>query len=1091
MSNDPLTVWTVDVSRTTVVSRANDAVTLRPKERAVVTAIAFAHPQTATVASIAPLVWGRAIPATANKAIHNHVARLRQHVDGLISTTNEGYQLGPLVNVVETSVDAQAAPFADLADIETVVARRAIVDEQNRAQRDADVEAVIARGDHVAGIPILESLTATHADRPRRWWLLMLAQVRAGRRADALATYAAATTALAVAGRAPGTDLDLLRQHILEDDPVVLSSTYLDRGRVQAVAARSLAGGDPVVIDLPGPMSAIEAAFTAADRPGGRVPSICLVGPAGSGKSTLIKSIVGRAESHGYAVLATHCSPAPTRPLEPFGDLIAQVGERDPRRVGRLANADTLTALVPQMDASTGSTMLHGERSELFDAVADAIVGSTSPTLVIIEDVHCAPPLTAALLAHVNQRRIDAVAPLVILSTARTEPGSTEGLTASVVGLTDQIADEVIELEPWSVSMIAEFLEQFDVSPTWARDAAVWVHAQTGGNPLFVREMALIAANSGGQHGTFVAPDQVPTAVRTAVHHRMSLLSRHALAVVQAAAVLGDRFSGSDVTDMLDAATAGLSEARAIGVIQPSVGQPAGGDDMFEFRHQLYHREVLDGITAAVHAELSDLAARTIAEHSAPGERSGEIARHALAAAAIDLARAIVTTTEAAEQAARVHDHGSAGELFQTAMDVIESHSGRTVQWCDMGLRAGEHLIAHGGTGGVDLLHEVAAAAEEQGFTERWAQAIFEICRLGPTSEAGAVDDRADALVIRALDVITDPASRAIVAGAGTMVHAFSPSSDVSRAHFFEAIDQARVSGRDGIVADILPFTYMSISGPSDLPARERHAEELLGLGAALERPDATWEGLHLQFSNQTQRGAGDLRATLAGLEDAARHLRERSRHWEMTYLRSAMAIFDGNLGEAERLATHSLTYDGAVASSLVFAAYGAHLLAIRLAQGRAAELYEMLQTLSTDQPGVAAWTPALSLAAAMSGDATTAREAFDQATTGRPAALPRDHTYTAALISLGEAAAVVGDTDRIAVAESLLAEVAGRWSWCGTCTFGPVDLTRARLALARGDRVEAQRRAAAVLSSCAQLRAPLYSAHAGDVMIAALEQVT
>jgi hypothetical protein len=87
----------------------------------------------------------------------------------------------------------------------------------------------------------------------------------------------------------------------------------------------------------------------------------------------------------------------------------------------------------------------------------------------------------------------------------------------------------------------------------------------------------------------------------------------------------------------------------------------------------------------------------------------------------------------------------------------------------------------------------------------------------------------------------------------------------------------------------------------------------------------------------------------------------------------------------------------------------------------------------------------------------------------------------------LGETAARLGDPDRILAAQKLLSPLEGRWSWCGTCTFGPIDLTLARLSLAAGDVSGAQRLAVSALASCAELRAPVYSAQAGAVIAAAL----
>src|SRR5690606_7356346 len=140
-----------------------------------------------------------------------------------------------------------------------------------------------------------------------------------------------------------------------------------------------------------------------------------------------------------------------------------------------------------------------------------------------------------------------------------------------------------------------------------------------------------------------------------------------------------------------------------------------------------------------------------------------------------------------------------------------------------------------------------------------------------------------------------------------------------------------------------------------------------------------------------------------------------------------------------------SLAYGDTVAESRVTAVYGAHLLGIRWAQGRLAELVDAVADLAASQPEVGAWQAALALAAAHAGRTDQAERAFD-ALAGRPEALARDYAFTGAALALGEAAVALADPDRARFASTLLDPLAGRWSWVGTCTLGPVDATRAAL---------------------------------------------
>ena len=104
----------------------------------------------------------------------------------------------------------------------------------------------------------------------------------------------------------------------------------------------------------------------------------------------------------------------------------------------------------------------------------------------------------------------------------------------------------------------------------------------------------------------------------------------------------------------------------------------------------------------------------------------------------------------------------------------------------------------------------------------------------------------------------------------------------------------------------------------------------------------------------------------------------------------------------------------------------------------------------------------------------------------GDAAALDRDQTYSAALLVLGEAAVELDDAERAAAVDRLLAPLAGRWSWAGSCTFGPVDTTLAGIALLAGRPSDARRSAGAAHDSCMRMRAPGFAALADRRLVAA-----
>lgn len=480
---------------------------------------------------------------------------------------------------------------------------------------------------------------------------------------------------------------------------------------------------------------------------------------------------------------------------------------------------------------------------------------------------------------------------------------------------------------------------------------------------------------------------------------------------------------------------------------------------------------------ARLHAELA--AVTFVHDDDTTGTRRR--ARHALAAAGMHPAAAVDALAAAAEQARSVLDHQAAAALFDRASDVAAPVD--PARSSGLSVETGRALLAAGDLAGLDVLERVSDQALAAGLPAVAAAAAHAFCRLGPSSSAGIVDARAAALADRVLVHLRDPADRALVAGATTMVHVFAGDPDHCRRHFRDALAAADECGRHDVLAEVLPFAYLTLAAPEDLDEREAIAGQLRGLADQLDRPDVRWEAAHLQFSNQLQRGDPACRSSAAKLVAIAAEADEATREWQMAYVRATVAYLDARLADAEAEITASLDIAGAVGPTRAMAVYGSVLLACRLAEGRVAELAPMVRDIAREQPLVPAWQAPLALAAATVGDRSVAAAAFD-GLVGAGDRLPRDCTYTAALTMLGEAAALLGDHPRVDTAVDLLTPWSGRWSWTGTCTFGPIDLTLARLAEARGDVEGALRAAVAALRSAADMRSPLVAGSAADLVV-------
>jgi DNA-binding SARP family transcriptional activator len=468
---------------------------------------------------------------------------------------------------------------------------------------------------------------------------------------------------------------------------------------------------------------------------------------------------------------------------------------------------------------------------------------------------------------------------------------------------------------------------------------------------------------------------------------------------------------------------------------------------------------------------------------AADGEvvRARRRARHAVGCVQLDRVGAVDALEHAADQARELFDHHAAASFSARAATEAESIDPVRSLWAD--IAAARSLLAAGDIAGLDRLDSVVERSLDLGLPAPAAAATHSFCRLGPASTAGVIDERAARLVERVMPHVHDPVDRSLVGAAATMVHLLADDVEHCRQLFDRALEAADESGHDPVLAEVLFVAYLACAAPEDLELRERIAERLALVADRLERPDVRWEALHLRFSNQLQRGDPGFRASAELLAEAAEGSRETVRDWEMAYVRATMAHLDGRLADAEDEITASLELAGAVGTNRAMAVYGSVLLACRLDDDRVHELAPSIEALAADQPLVLAWQAPLALAGAVTGATEDAARAFDRLVGGTDR-LPRDCTYTAALVMLGEAAARLGHPQRTARAVELLAPWSGRWAWTGTCSFGPIDLTLARLAESSGDRAAARRLGSSALASAAAMRSPVIADRAACLVL-------
>jgi len=1061
---------------------------LRPFERRVLAAVVLDAPGSLALGRLEALVWTEP-PPTSRKALQTHVARIRRATaDDLLVTTEAGYCLGPDVVVDRRALEAavtatsgpargadlvarrallievldrwRGVPYVELPDQDEVRIAREQLLEQQRVAQERLAECRLLLGELGPAVIALERLVVEEPYRERRWWLLMLGLYRSGRRRDALVAFARARTALTEGvGLEPGEDLVLLERRLVADDPGLLAASVFD------------GAGDGLRLPDPRPAGTFvgrdeeREAIDVVLRAGRSGTSGLQVveGPSGIGKTALGRA-VATAASANMTVAWTSCEEAPIRPLQPFEDVVAAlVRDLGVARVVSLAgdHAAALAALLP--GASTGEVEVAvGMAAALRSLLAAA--AAQQPLLVVIDDAQWAPPSTLRFVEDLPS----AGPGIVVLVLAR--PGA-EGrgwatpdhdrVVLAPLGReeTRRVVGGVLGVEAPGADLV-EVADEL-----WRR---------SGGHPLLVHELTAALLGQGSlreQADGWVLDEEdgVPGSVADLVWAKVAELGATTVGVLQVAAVLGPTFDPQVLDQLVPDAAAGLREGVRAGVLVDGHGA-----ELLAFAHALTHAAVLDAVPAGRRIEVHEAAGLALAAGPSPAPL--EVARHLVAAAPLDLDRAVAAAMRAGEAASAAFAHDLAADQHRAALELLEAaHLVQTPQGCDALTALGDAERLAGDDRCRGHLEQAAALAEQLDDGDRLAEAAWSLIQLGPTTRSGATDQDAARIAARALDTVRSPELRSRVAGAASLLHSMTDDPERCRSLYELAVSEARAVGGDRLLGDVLPYAFLALGGPDDLAERVAASAELDAVAERLDDPVTRFEALHLRFSVLFVRAEEGLDAALAEMEALSDRIVDPGRRWSLGYQRSALALLRGDPEASERIAEQALAAAVGVFQARALAAYGVQVLAVRAAQGRLPEMAPLIDQVLAEQPGLAAWHAARAWVAASAGDDDRARQEVDLLALDDFSSLPRDFTWTASMHSVVMATALIGDAERAAAAVRALAPSSGRFTWAGTSSFGPVDQALAEGCAAAGDRAAADHHAAIAAELSRQVRGPLH----------------
>ena len=286
-----------------------------PQEQRVLAALLLHRKELVTTDELVDALWGEAPPPNAVQVVRTYVSRLRRRLvepgeetvplagrmGGYVLATREGQadvdhfeshartgrtrlQAGDFPAAVSHLGMALALvrgpPLGGMAYESFCRAEVERLEELGLLVREDLVEARLGRGEHRTLIPELRAAVAEQPLRERFRRQLMLALYRSGRQAEALEAYRQARELLRERlGLEPGPELRVLERRIL------LQEQTLDHGAVGR--AHGLPRYPTSFVGRRADLQAVQARVR-------RERLVTLVGPAGTGKTRLAASVVGR-----------------------------------------------------------------------------------------------------------------------------------------------------------------------------------------------------------------------------------------------------------------------------------------------------------------------------------------------------------------------------------------------------------------------------------------------------------------------------------------------------------------------------------------------------------------------------------------------------------------------------------------------------------------------------------------------------------------------------------------------------------------------------------------------------------------------------
>ena len=702
----------------------------------------------------------------------------------------------------------------------------------------------------------------------------------------------------------------------------------------------------------------------------------------------------------------------------------------------------------------------------------------------MVDDLHWADRPTLQLLRHLIRSPL--AARVKVLGAYRLAESLPTALESAVSELGRDGLLRTLELGGLPESEATE-LVTLRAGGTPPRGLMRALYVETEGSPLFLQEFVRHLVDSG------VTPDQagpgelarvgLPEGVRGLISRRLARVTPDCLEWLRVASVIGPEFEGGLLEATLefddDRYETALEEALAAGLVVESAVVHGG----YVFGHALIRETLYGGMSTHRLRRLHHRVGIELEQRET--HEVGALALHfARAGARADADRAIAYALSAGAQATEMAAHEEAAAYYERALEVLarahpDADERRLALLLELGqahVRAGERPAAW------KVFVEAAELAEALGDADALTQAAIGASWRW-TQPPGVVDAELISLLERAIAATEGQTKVARVMLLARLCGAlyYSPRSDEMAALSREAT--ALAAELDDPLATGLAAAARRRAGwrPGNLDARLADSTEILQAAANAGNQELMMAGnawLAVDLLEHGDRVGVD--AQMEAFEAGAQRLRQPQFSWQATVWRAMIALMDGRLQDAERLAQDALSIGMRQDALTAGQYYAGQLLAIRREQLSLTELEQAARELVAANADRPIWRLALAILLCDGGRLDEARSVLEPFTEPVVRSLTRDLDWTMTMTVMAETAVILEDRPRARLLYELLAPHSGTVCviGAGAVCRGPIDGYLGMLAHTVGERETALGHLRAAIELDRRLRAPLQLAY-------------